>query len=148
VPLFYVDTSALVKRYHVELGSDQVDRLFADPDASLVTANLAITELTSALDRKCQDGALTHEGLTQILAVAAQDLLAEFWLLELDRTHIRRSQPLILRHHLRTLDALHLAVVLSIKELHPVLVSADVRLLQAADREGIELFNPETFRSA
>ena len=59
MPLFYVDTSAFVKRYHVELGSDQVDRLFADPTASLVTANLAITELTSALDRKYQDGALT-----------------------------------------------------------------------------------------
>jgi len=44
VPLFYLDTSALVKRYHVELGSDQMDRLFADPAASLVTANLAITE--------------------------------------------------------------------------------------------------------
>ena len=55
-----------------------MDRLFADPDASLVTANLAVTELTSALDRKCQDGALTREGLMQILAVAAQDLLAEF----------------------------------------------------------------------
>jgi len=148
VPLFYIDTSALVKRYHVELGSDQMDRLFADPAASLVTANLAITELTSALDRKCQDGVLTREGLTQILSVAAQDLLAEFWLLELDRAHIRWSQHLILQHHLRTLDALHLAVILSIKELHPVLVSADARLMQAADREGIELLNPETFRPA
>ena len=78
---------ALVKRYHLEQGSDQVDRLFADPDAGLVTANIAVTELTSALDRKCQDGALTREGLIQILAVAAQDLLAEFWLLELDRAH-------------------------------------------------------------
>ena len=125
-----------------------MDRLFADPAASLVTANLAITELTSALDRKCQDGVLTREGLTQILSVAAQDLLAEFWLLELDRAHIRWSQHLILQHHLRTLDALHLAVILSIKELHPVLVSADARLMQAADREGIELLNPETFRPA
>ena len=148
MPLFYIDTSALVKRYHVELGSDQMDRLFADPAASLVTANLAITELTSALDRKCQDGVLTREGLTQILSVAAQDLLAEFWLLELDRAHIRWSQHLILQHHLRTLDALHLAVILSIKELHPVLVSADARLMQTADREGIELLNPETFRPA
>jgi predicted nucleic acid-binding protein len=125
-----------------------VDRLFADPDDGLVTANIAVTELTSALDRKCQDGALTREGLIQILAVAAQDLLAEFWLLELDRAHIRRSQSLILQHHLRTLDALHLAVILSIKDLHPVLVSADARLLQTADREGIILLNPETFRSA
>ena len=142
--LFYVDTSALVKRYHIELGSDHVDRLFANPDAGLVTANLAVTELTSALDRKCQEGALTREGLAQILAVAAQDLLTDFWLLELDRAHIRQSQHLILSHHLRTLDALHLAVILSIKDLQPVLVSADVRLLQAADREGIDLLNPET----
>ena len=148
MPLFYVDTSALVKRYHVELGSDQVDRLFADPAASLVTANLAITELTSALDRKCEDGALTREGLTHILAVAAQDLLAEFWLLELDRAHIRRSQHLIRQHHLRTLDALHLAVILSIKALRPILVSADARLSQAADREKIDIFNPETLRLA
>lgn len=50
MPLFYVDTSALVKRYHLEQGSDQVDRLLADPDAGLVTANIAVTELTSALD--------------------------------------------------------------------------------------------------
>ena len=146
--LFYVDTSALVKRYHSELGSDRVDQLFDDLEASLVTANFVVTEMTSALDRKCQDGALTREGLTKILAVAARDLLEEFWLLELDRSHIRHSQRLILQHHLRTLDALHLAVIVSIKDLHPVLVSADARLLQAADREGITLLNPETGRSA
>lgn len=143
MPLFYVDTSALVKRYHIEPGSEQVDRLFTDPMAVLVTANVAITELTSALDRKCQEGALTSDGLMQILAVAARDVLAEFWLLELDRSHIRQSQQLILRHHLRTLDALHLAVLLSIKDLHPVLVSSDLRLLQAAGQEGFDLLNPE-----
>lgn len=141
--LYYVDTSALVKRYHIEQGSDSVDRLFADASAGLVTANFTLTELASALDRKCQEGLLTGEGLAQVLAVAARDVLAEFWLLELDRAHVRLSQSLILSHHLRTLDALHLAVIVSIKDLQPVLVSADVRLLQAASREGIELLNPE-----
>lgn len=80
--LYYVDTSALVKRYHVEQGSDRVDGLFADVGAGLVTANFALTELTSALDRKCQEGLLGRDGLTQILAAAARDILAEFWLLE------------------------------------------------------------------
>lgn len=74
MPLFYVDTSALVKRYHTELGSDHVDRLFADHDAALVIADFGITELTSALDRKCQEGALAADGLAQIMAVAARDL--------------------------------------------------------------------------
>jgi len=32
VALYYVDTSALVKRYHVEQGSDLIDGLFADAD--------------------------------------------------------------------------------------------------------------------
>jgi predicted nucleic acid-binding protein len=144
VALYYVDTSALVKRYHLEQGSDRIDRLFADAGAGLVMAGFALTELTSALDRKCQEGLLTGEGLAQVLAVVARDVLAEFWLVELDRAHVRLSQSLILSHHLRTLDALHLAVIVSIKDLHPVLVSADVRLLQAAGREGIELLNPET----
>ena len=142
--LYYVDTSALVKRYHLEQGSDRIDRLFADANAGLVMAGFALTELTSALDRKCQEGLLTGEGLAQVLAVVAWDVLAEFWLVELDRAHVRLSQSLILSHHLRTLDALHLAVIVSIKDLHPVLVSADVRLLQAAGKEGIELLNPET----
>lgn len=144
MPLFYVDTSALVKRYHIELGSEHVDRLFVDADAVLVIADFAVTELTSALDRKCQEGALTADGLAQILAVAARDLLEEFWLLEVGRSQVRRSQQLILRHHLRTLDALHLAMLLSIKDLHPVLVSSDTRLVQAAEREGIGCMNPET----
>jgi predicted nucleic acid-binding protein len=144
VALYYVDTSALVKRYHLEQGSDRIDRLFADAGAGLVMSGFALTELTSALDRKCQEGLLTGEGLAQVLAVVARDVLAEFWLVELDRAHVRLSQSLILSHHLRTLDALHLAVIVSIKDLHPVLVSADVRLLQAAGREGIELLNPET----
>jgi predicted nucleic acid-binding protein len=144
VALYYVDTSALVKRYHLEQGSDRIDRLFADANAGLVMAGFALTELTSALDRKCQEGLLTGEGLAQVLAVVAWDVLAEFWLVELDRAHVRLSQSLILSHHLRTLDALHLAVIVSIKDLHPVLVSADARLLQAAGKEGIELLNPET----
>lgn len=68
MPAYYVDTSALVKRYHVEAGSEHVDRLFADPDAILVTANFTLTELTSALDRKLQERVLTPEGLNQVLS--------------------------------------------------------------------------------
>ena len=143
MPLYYIDTSALVKRYHVEQGSEQVERLFSDQTAVLVTSNLTITELTSALDRKVQERRISEEGLARVLAVAARDLLKEFWLIELDRNHIKHSQQLILQHHLRSLDALHLATFLSIKDLAPTLVSADQRLLGAALRESMQIFNPE-----
>ncbi len=143
MPVYYIDTSALVKRYHLEQGSDRVDQIFADPASILSTANLTITELTSALDRKLQGGLLSKQGLTHVLSVAARDLLEEFWLIELGRDHIRRSQNLILGYHLRTLDALHFAVLLSLKELEPILVSADQRLLSAAQQEGLQILNPE-----
>lgn len=121
MPVYYVDTSALVKRYHVEPGSDRIDQLFADPTASFLTASLTLTELTSALDRKVQDGTITHAVLQAALAVVARDLLEEFWL-----------------------DALHLAALLSVREAAPILVSADHRLLDAARQEQLAVLNPVT----
>jgi len=47
--LFLFDTSALVKRYHVEVGSDKVDEIFDDPDNVLIISELALVEVTSAL---------------------------------------------------------------------------------------------------
>lgn len=142
MPAYYVDTSALVKRYHLELGSERMDEPFRDPASVFLTANITLTEFTSALDRKVQEGILTREALNTVLAAVARDLLEEFWLIELERVHILRGQELILRHHLRTLDALHLAVLVTLRDLAPVLVSADQRLLDAEVREQFTVINP------
>jgi predicted nucleic acid-binding protein len=80
--------------------------------------------------------------LSRVLTAVARDLSEEFALIELDASHILRSQELILRYHLRTLDALHLAVLLTLRELVPTLVSADHRLLDAAQREQFAVLNP------
>ena len=142
MPVYYVDTSALVKRYHVESGSQRVDQLFGDPTATFLTANIALTEITSALDRKVQENLLTRDALNTVLAAIARDLLEDFWLIEIERVHILRSQELILRHHLRTLDTLHLAVLLSLQDLAPVLVSSDQKLLEAAKLERFAVLDP------
>ena len=34
--VYFLDTSALVKRYHLELGSDAVDALFAEQDRHII----------------------------------------------------------------------------------------------------------------
>lgn len=142
MPVIYFDTSALVKRYHVEPGSEQVDRLFADTEATFLTANITLAELTSALVRKLQEGVITRPMLDRVLSVVARDLLEEFWLIDLDRVHVLHSRELILKHHLRTLDALHLAVLLTLRDLAPILVCSDQRLLDAAQREQLLVLNP------
>jgi len=46
---FLFDTSALVKRYHIEPGSDKVDEIFESPDNVLIISELALVEVASAL---------------------------------------------------------------------------------------------------
>ena len=45
------DTSALVKRSHVEEGTSHVDMVFAEPDATFIIASITIAELTAAIAR-------------------------------------------------------------------------------------------------
>jgi predicted nucleic acid-binding protein len=53
---YYLDTSALVKRYHPERGTAYLDTVFAEPDATFIIASITIAELTSAIVRKHEEG--------------------------------------------------------------------------------------------
>jgi hypothetical protein len=46
---YFVDTSALVKRYHAERGTDVVDVLFAEPHATLRRPRHRVVELRKEL---------------------------------------------------------------------------------------------------
>lgn len=48
------------------------------------------------------------------------DAIRDFLVLELDDGHIKDSIVLVLKHNLRNLDALQLAVAIGLKELKPV----------------------------
>jgi hypothetical protein len=59
---YYVDTSALVKRYVDEVGSDWLRAaLKAQPRPAIVVVHVAIVEITSALTRRRREGILTPE---------------------------------------------------------------------------------------
>ncbi|MBI4572672.1 MAG: type II toxin-antitoxin system VapC family toxin [candidate division NC10 bacterium] len=139
---YFLDTSALVKRYHVERGTAHLDAVFAEPDATFIIASITIAELTSALVRKREEGEIPREALLRILSKFSEDLIAEFWILDIERHHIQDAQELILRHGLRTLDSLQLSLLLVTKALSPVFLCSDVRLLAAARAEGITVQDP------
>jgi predicted nucleic acid-binding protein len=141
---YYLDTSALVKRYHVEPGTSYLDRIFDEPEATFIIASITIAEFTSAIVRKRTAGEITQQAVLHALSRFAEDLIAEFWILDVERSHIHDAQQLILRHGLRTLDALQLALVLVTRALSPVFLSSDARLLAAAKVEGINALDPTT----
>lgn len=141
--LFLFDTSALVKRYHVEAGSDKVDEVFDNPDNILIISELALVEVTSALQRKRNQGEITASAMEHALAQFAHDVLGELIVAELTSDLIRRARRLVIEHSLRTLDALQLAFALEFQALRPTFVCADARLHNAAQAAGMIILDPE-----
>ena len=144
MPILFFDTSALVKRYHVERGSQNVNGLFKNAEDTFLIANITLSEITSAFVRKFNAGEITEEKLKHFLSEIAQDIVYEVAMLEIEQSHIRLSQSLIIKHNLRALDGIQLAVVLSLKSMNPLFVCSDKHLLGAAKTEGINVLNPET----
>ena len=140
---YFFDTSALVKRYHAEKGTEVVDMIFSEEDKSIVISSICITEMVSSLSRKKEEKVITKEDLDVTLSRFFQDAIKEFLILELDDSHIKDSIVLVLKRNLRTLDALQLAVAAGLKELKPVFVCADKKLVSVAEKEGLKTINPE-----
>jgi predicted nucleic acid-binding protein len=149
---FFLDASALAKRYIAETGSDLVDRLLDHAERSrMVALRLNVGEVISVLVRRRNEHAITH---AQFLA-ASTDLRAEtvddrrFSLLSTDEPQIDASWDLIEQHSINATDALLLRCTLNLAAAHRadgddlVLVAADQRLLAAAQAEGLRTFDPE-----
>ena len=60
---YFFDTSAIVKRYHREDGSNLIDRLFAESDAEFVISDISIIEFYSAPPTKARAGEINEENL-------------------------------------------------------------------------------------
>ena len=148
MPVFYVDTSALVKRYRLEQGTDVIDSLFNNPlpEDRFYTSFLSVLEVTSAVHRRLGlgqlDGALAHE----ILARLRRDLQDYFRLWPLNNDVVAAAVSVIEQYKLRSMDAIHLATALAIASLAPglsiVMVSSDHEIIRAADAVGLGVLNP------
>jgi hypothetical protein len=136
---YYLDASALVKVYVPEQGSAWMARLLAT-EFDLMSARLGFVETGSALVRLAREGRVACEHLE----LAMVDLLAPSVRLvhpvELDESVAQAALALLRRHPLRGADAIHLAsaVVASAN----VFLSSDLRLLAAAEEEGLTCLDP------
>jgi uncharacterized protein len=105
--IVYADASMLVKRYLVEAGSQQVEKLLAPPTTA-GTAIITRAEVSAALSKATRLGALTREDARAALGVFRTqwpDLLR----LRLNEALLKRADELAWEHGLRGYDAVHLA---------------------------------------
>ena len=140
----YLDTSALVKRFVEEKGSERVAMLIVR-EGPAATATIAYPELLAALARKRREGALSHRAYTRLRRAVDRDWDV-YLRIDLRDEVLRRARDLVRRHPLRAYDAVHLASALQLRadlEEPVTFVAADTRLLEAARRERLDTLDPE-----
>src|SRR5262249_33600321 len=115
------DTSALVKYYHTEIGSQRVIDLVDDPKNVLFISRLTIIEIHSVFAKRVRNGELTPVQFDQVRRLFFSDLRRrKFHIVRLTLLHERQAMRLLaahgLKYGLRTLDALQLSVALDLRE--------------------------------
>lgn len=135
----YFDASALVKRYVQEAGSVAVRRLLRTD--RVATSRLSVIEVTTAVARRQREGAFTAAARDRAVKRLNADLAACI-LVELSPELALDAQDLLLRHVLRSGDAIQLASCLYLqREIAERIAFAafDDRLNRVARAEGLAL---------
>ncbi len=145
------DASALSKNFTNETGHDTVVALLDNAAVSGHISTLwGYVEIHSILRRRCNGGLLDEKGFQKAVSVLQQDFRVNetFQILEINDDTMFSSIVLIDRHNLNSTDAVLLTALLNFARSPEtpicVMVSADKRLLRAAEAEGLPALNPET----
>ncbi len=149
---FFLDGSALAKRYVAEPGTPLVDHLFDQVAADrLVVLNVGVAEVVSILVRRKNAGTLSAATFSQALLHLGHEII--------HATNLRKVEPTnslviaalihIQNHSVNATDAIVLHAALGLAQHRRsrgddlILVASDQRLLRAAQAEGLSTFDPE-----
>lgn len=146
---YFFDTSALVKRYHAEPGTQAVDAMFAESRAVFVVSRLALVECVSAFCLKVRSGEIDASEVPlmrkSLMGDVTRGTLSVSRLLV---DHLKLAESLLLQHgprcRLRALDAVHVAVAVDLFSTQKIdtFVSADDLQCEIARLEGLPTINP------
>jgi predicted nucleic acid-binding protein len=151
-PYYYLDANAFVQLIQIDTSTDRVKEIFTDLSSVKVLSTLTLLETFSTIVRLRHENRITENALKKL-----KSEIAEAWQPAplrypgVTKTVIKRViQP---KHYeeamkviekfgnLRSLDALHFAMVLEYKKYGINLVTGDKELLLTAPREGLGITN-------
>lgn len=148
---FFVDSSALVKRYVTEVGTPWIQAL-SNPVAgnTLVSAAITRVEVAAALaSRHRASAGLSLAERDGAVALLEQHCATEYVLIPIDTPVLDRGLTLTQRYRLRGYDALQLATARAVNDSYLVagllpltFLSADRDLLNAALAERLIVDDP------
>ena len=140
--ILYMDSSALVKLYVREVGSDAVRSLVSRSEVC-VTSAISYAEIRSAMARRFREGAVNAAWLEQAKAALLDDWQGLF-VVPVILPIARRSGDLAESYALRGMDSIHLATALWLQSQQNdiTLTAWDTRLVAAAVAAGFLVEGP------
>ena len=146
---YFLDTSALVKRYHLELGTEIVDAVFAENSSTKMISDLGVIEFYSTFAKKVRTGELSDAAFHSAIRLLAQDFQDNVVEITSITDADKRSAGMLiekygLSQNLRTLDALQLAVMTRLgPQTITRILCADRVFVSIIEQEGFAVTNPE-----
>jgi len=145
--LYYLDTSALVKLYVREPGTERLLALATrSSENRLAILALARIELRSAIRRRERNGEIPPLIATQLLEAFTRHVEGRFLIQTVSDFLLDVASVLVDRYALRAFDAVQLAGYMVLKRSAgtdlPIFVCSDQELLMVAKREAIPILDP------
>lgn len=152
MPVFYLDTSAVLKRYRTEAGTDVVDAIYDEryipkrPDV-LVTSYFTCLEVESVASRMFRGKLLDEKSYKALLNSFARDIDHHMTVLAVNSDVIRNAIDETREYALRPGDSLHAATARLRMDPRDdtVFVCSDKRLLEVVGSDALmRVLNPES----
>ncbi len=137
----FLDTSALVKLYHQEDSSLEVEEAISRVE-EIYLSGIAELEFRSTLWKKVRTEEI-NEDIANIVIDAFENDFDNYSWVEIDYESIQSSKELLMKYGqkgLRTLDSIQLSSALALKNLDCQFITFDLRLRNFFQGEGLSVF--------
>lgn len=148
---YFVDTSALVKRYLIEQGTNWLINLLGGSNAVFV-ARITHPETASAIHKRVRSKTMGVNTQNRLLTLVNYHFLSQYSIIEINGSICAHAVTLVTGYGLRGYDSVQLGCALQANDLliqagaSPLtFLSADKNLLAAAAAEGLVVDNPENY---
>jgi uncharacterized protein len=151
--VLYLDSSALIKHYVQETGSQSVDHKLRDEEKAsrpAFTSVLTFAEIEAALSRRAKDNSLAPSEYVRARTKFESDWVLGLSPIDLGPDVLTVVRGVVDRFVLKGADVVHLASAIWLRDMvalnvnEPVsFLTSDKQLAKAAAKSHLEVFNPE-----
>ncbi len=151
---YFLDTSAIVKRYFPEQGRSWILALCLPTYGNrLYISQAALVEVVATICRKAREQLVTITERDLLIEIFRQDSQNNYTIIPVTTSVYTSAGNLCRSHSLRAYDAIQLACALSLRDEAvvsqaplPIFVCADTNLISIASEEGLHTENPSTYQ--